>query len=108
MACRMKDGYNKYLTEEDLWSLPVSSVPFRCPGAMLTARAQPDDTAEALGSRLEKNWVKRRVAVESHNKTLGSDDKKKRPSLTGALVASYGTPFFTAAIFKVCPPDPLS
>ncbi|KAK4704436.1 hypothetical protein P7C70_g1781, partial [Phenoliferia sp. Uapishka_3] len=78
----MKEGYTKYLTEEDLWSLP------------------PDDQAEALSNRLEGNWVKRRIATEERNKKLPSTAKKERASLTGALVASYGTPFFVAAIFK--------
>lgn len=78
----MKQGYSKYLTEEDLWSLP------------------PDDTAEALGSKLEKHWMKRREAMKKSDKNLPAGAKKGRPSLLGALVASYGGPFFTAAIFK--------
>lgn len=75
-------------------------------GAELTSpHDQPDDTAEALGSRLETNWLKRRAVTDAHNKTLAADAKKKRPSLTGALVASFGAPFGIAAIFKVPAPS---
>lgn len=80
MTPMMKEGFNKYLTEEDLWSLP------------------PDDTAEALGSTLEKHWVKRKEAVKARTK---EGEKAERPNLTAALAASFGGPFFVAAIFKV-------
>lgn len=72
---RMKAGKNAYLNEEDLWSLP------------------PDDTAEALGTRLEHHWQKRRDAVKGK--------PGKQASLTGALAGAFGGPFFYAAIFKV-------
>lgn len=62
--------------------------------------AQPDDTAEALGSRLEANWTKRREAIKAHEKAVPGGTRT-RPSLTGALVASFGGPFFIAAVFKV-------
>ncbi|KWU42263.1 P-loop containing nucleoside triphosphate hydrolase protein [Rhodotorula sp. JG-1b] len=71
MTPMMMAGYRKFLTEEDLWALP------------------PDDTAYALGQRLEKAWQARRAKAA------------KRPSLTGALVSAYGGPFFTAALFKL-------
>lgn len=71
----MKAGKTAYLNEEDLWSLP------------------PDDTAEALGTRLETAWQKRRDACKGK---VG-----KSPSLTGALASAYGAPFYYAAIFKV-------
>ncbi|KAI5478725.1 putative ABC metal ion transporter [Pseudohyphozyma bogoriensis] len=74
MTPMMKEGYKKFLTEEDLWALP------------------PDDTALALGTRLERAWMSR---VEKANKT------GKHASLTGALVSSFGGPFFVAAIFKL-------
>ncbi|BGP53294.1 hypothetical protein JCM8202v2_000853 [Rhodotorula sphaerocarpa] len=102
MTPMMKTGYRKFLTEEDLWSLP------------------PDDTAYALGQRLEKAWLARRAkAVEKSDvkptipgqqpsyavapadgRQPAKGDKVRKPSLTGALVASYGGPFFTAALFK--------
>lgn len=84
MTPMMKAGYSKYLTEEDLWSLP------------------PDDTAEALGSTLEKHWVKRKEAVKARAKP---GHKEERPNLTAALAASFGGPFFVAAIFKVSSGD---
>ncbi|GJN87677.1 hypothetical protein Rhopal_000632-T1 [Rhodotorula paludigena] len=102
MTPMMKTGYRKFLTEEDLWALP------------------PDDTAWALGQRLEKAWQARRtrVAHKTHTdpapsqqptyavtpadgKQKNDDEKDKRPSLTGALVSAYGVPFFTAALFKL-------
>ena len=79
----MRAGREKYLTEEDLWSLP------------------PDDTAEALGSKLERHWVKRKDAVKARAKPLKEGEKAERPNLTAALAASFGGPFFVAAIFKV-------
>ncbi|KAM0749801.1 hypothetical protein T439DRAFT_39861 [Meredithblackwellia eburnea MCA 4105] len=78
----MKAGYTKYLTEEDLWALP------------------PGDTAEALGANLESTWNKRRALADAKNKDLPPDAKKVSPSLTGALIASFGGPFMVAAIFK--------
>lgn len=69
----MKAGKNAYLTEEDLWKLP------------------PDDTAEALGTKLEYHWLKRKNAAQAQN---------KKPSLAGALFAAYGTPFMSAAVYK--------
>lgn len=120
----MKTGYRKFLTEEDLWSLPVNMPLVRV--IMEQRRAdhgilQPDDTAYALGQRLEKAWLARRAkAVEKSDvkptipgqqpsyavapadgRQPAKGDKVRKPSLTGALVASYGGPFFTAALFKV-------
>lgn len=83
--------------------------------------SQPDDTAYALGQRLEKAWqVRRAKAVEkadaqptvpgqqpsyavapADGRKPTEEEKAKRPSLTGALVSAYGGPFFTAALFKV-------
>ncbi|GAA5978963.1 hypothetical protein JCM5350_004190 [Sporobolomyces pararoseus] len=100
MTPMMTTGYRKFLTEEDLWSLP------------------PDDTANALGSRLEQAWQARRdkLARKAHIRpasseqeptysVLPADGKSEKeapkPSLTGALVSSYGGPFFLAAIFKL-------
>ncbi|GAA5830776.1 hypothetical protein JCM5353_002363 [Sporobolomyces roseus] len=100
MSPMMYMGVKKFLTEEDLWSLP------------------PDDTAHALGSRLEQAWQARRdkVARKSDIKpsasaqeptysVLPADGKAEedapKPSLTGALVSSYGGPFFMAAVFKL-------
>ncbi|GAA5894971.1 uncharacterized protein JCM6883_002275 [Sporobolomyces salmoneus] len=100
MTPLMMQGYRKFLTEEDLWSLP------------------PDDTANALGSRLEQAWQARRdnlarksqIKPESSEQeptysVLPADGKTEKeapkPSLTGALVSSYGGPFFMAALFKL-------
>ncbi|ORY80748.1 P-loop containing nucleoside triphosphate hydrolase protein, partial [Leucosporidium creatinivorum] len=77
----MKAGYTKYLTEEDLWALP------------------PDDTAHALGHRLEEAWNKRKKALPK--KEVKEGEKAPRPNLTGALTAAYGGPFFMAALFKL-------
>jgi len=119
MSPMMYMGVKKFLTEEDLWSLPVRFLAL----AKLIYRAhhnfrQPDDTAHALGSRLEQAWQARRdkVARKSDIKpsasaqeptysVLPADGKAEedapKPSLTGALVSSYGGPFFMAAVFKV-------
>lgn len=125
----MMAGYRKFLTEEDLWALPVSlltgfspsSPPPACLTEFLVRPAQPDDTAYALGQRLEKAWQARRAqAVEkadaqptipgqqpsyavapADGRKATKEEKAKRPSLTGALVSAYGGPFFTAALFKV-------
>ncbi|TNY24017.1 hypothetical protein DMC30DRAFT_371993 [Rhodotorula diobovata] len=103
MTPMMKTGYRKFLTEEDLWALP------------------PDDTARALGDRLEKAWQARRarVAHKTHQQPVipGQEpafavtpadgkqkkrgEKEKRPNLAGALVSAYGGPFFLAAVFKL-------
>ncbi|GAA5860287.1 hypothetical protein JCM3774_000370 [Rhodotorula dairenensis] len=103
MTPMMVAGYRKFLTEEDLWALP------------------PDDTAYALGQRLEKAWqVRRAKAVEkadarpanpgqqpsyavapADGRKPTKEEKAKRPSLTAALVSAYGGPFFTAALFKL-------
>ncbi|GAA5856368.1 hypothetical protein JCM8547_008708 [Rhodosporidiobolus lusitaniae] len=102
MTPMMKTGKEKYLTEEDLWALP------------------PDDTAHALGSRLEAAWQSRRAAIADKTDThppsfqepsyavSAADgrgkkeaEKKKKPSLLGALVAAYGGPFFMAALYKL-------
>ncbi|GAA5929198.1 hypothetical protein JCM1841_006231 [Sporobolomyces salmonicolor] len=100
MTPMMKMGYKKFLTEEDLWSLP------------------PDDTAHALSERLERTWAARcaRVAHKTHNEPVTSaqvpaysvvpadgkaSKKTKRPSLFGALMSAYGGPFLVAAVFKL-------
>ncbi|CEQ40462.1 SPOSA6832_02085, partial [Sporobolomyces salmonicolor] len=100
MTPMMKMGYKKFLTEEDLWSLP------------------PDDTAHALSERLERAWAARcaRVAHKTHNEPVTSaqvpaysvvpadgkaSKKTKRPSLFGALMSAYGGPFLVAAVFKL-------
>ncbi|SCV73559.1 BQ2448_7485 [Microbotryum intermedium] len=85
MTPMMKAGYHKYLTEEDLWALP------------------PDDTAEALGRKLETAWKKRCKAASEKAAAKTRNDKSKpvKPSLAGALAASYGGPFFSAALFKL-------
>lgn len=82
MTPMMKAGYKKFLTEEDLWALP------------------PDDTAEALGNKLERAWERRKRALQS-KQTVG-DEKAPRPNLAAALNSAYGGPFFAAAVFKVC------
>lgn len=92
MTPMMKTGYKKFLTEEDLWALP------------------PDDTAEALGKRLESAWESRKKALQHKQKdakqngakTTADNEKEPKPNLTGALVSAYGGPFFAAAVFKVC------
>ncbi|GAA5830633.1 hypothetical protein JCM11251_002541 [Rhodosporidiobolus azoricus] len=101
MTPMMMAGYRKFLTEEDLWAMP------------------PEDTANSLSQRLEKAWQSRRdrvadkththpppsqepslavTAADGRKKTEG--EKEKRPSLTGALIAAYGGPFFMAALYK--------
>lgn len=72
---RMKQGKAKYLTEEDLWSLP------------------PDDTAEALGTKLERHWKRRQAAAKLI--------EGGKASLPRALFGAYGRPFVTAAVFKL-------
>lgn len=82
---------------------------------------QPDDTAYALGMRLERAWQARRAKAVSKadaEPTIPGQqpsyavapadgrkptkvEKTKKPSLTGALISAYGGPFFTAALFKV-------
>ncbi|POY70789.1 hypothetical protein BMF94_6201 [Rhodotorula taiwanensis] len=103
MTVMMKTGYRKFLTEEDLWALP------------------PDDTAYALGMRLERAWQARRAKTVSQadaeptipgqqpsyavapadGRKPTKTEKTKKPSLTGALISAYGGPFFTAALFKL-------
>ncbi|KDE07748.1 hypothetical protein MVLG_02020 [Microbotryum lychnidis-dioicae p1A1 Lamole] len=84
MTPMMKAGYHTFLTEEDLWALP------------------PDDTAEALGGKLETAWKKRCKTASEKTAAKFNNDKNKpvKPSLAGALIASYGGPFFSAALFK--------
>ncbi|GAA5854514.1 hypothetical protein JCM9279_000825 [Rhodotorula babjevae] len=103
MTPMMKTGYRKFLTEEDLWALP------------------PDDTARALGDRLEQAWQSRRdrlahkagaspalpgqeasyAVAPADGKQKKQGDKEKRPNLAGALVSAFGGPFFLAAVFKL-------
>ncbi|GAA5971441.1 hypothetical protein JCM11641_008352 [Rhodosporidiobolus odoratus] len=102
MTPMMRQGKKQFLTEEDLWALP------------------PDDTAHALGQRLETAWQARhdQVAQKTHTHpspsqestfaVAAADGRKKkesekeiRPSLTRALVSAYGGPFFMAAVFKL-------
>lgn len=100
----MKAGYHKYLTEEDLWALPVREALACAPPSVApltpSPSSQPDDTAEALGHRLEEAWNKRKKALPKQ-KEVKEGEKAPRPSLTGALTAAYGGPFFTAAVFKL-------
>lgn len=63
------------------------------------ALLQPDDTAHALGHRLEEAWNKRKKALPKVDVKDG--EKAPRPNLTGALTAAYGGPFFMAALFKL-------
>ncbi|GAA5821197.1 hypothetical protein JCM3770_005247 [Rhodotorula araucariae] len=102
MTPMMMAGYRKFLTEEDLWALP------------------PDDTAYALGQRLEKAWQARRdrIAHKTHSQAAPGQEptfavapadgkkkkraeKEKRPNLAAALASAYGGPFFLAALFKL-------
>jgi ATP-binding cassette, subfamily C (CFTR/MRP), member 1 len=64
-----------------------------------SALLQPDDTAHALGHRLEEAWNKRKKALPKTEVKEG--EKAPRPNLTGALTAAYGGPFFMAALFKL-------
>jgi len=63
-------GSKKFLTEEDMWSLP------------------PNEDAEALGKRFQANWEKTR------------SKKTGKPKLWTTLAYSYGGPFFLAAVYK--------
>jgi hypothetical protein len=86
-----------------------------------TFSLQPDDTARALGDRLESAWQKRRDAIADKQhihppssqqaaysvvpadgrKKGEKDEKTKRPNLAAALAAAYGGPFMWAALFKL-------
>lgn len=101
------------LTPTSLWSRRVD--------ADAEPPLQPDDTARALGDRLEKAWQSRRdklahkagsspalpgqeasyAVAPADGKQKKQGDKEKRPNLAGALVSAFGGPFFLAAVFKV-------
>lgn len=70
----MRLGAKRYIEEDDMWPLPSS------------------DSAEALNERLESAWVDQRNKVEA--------GKKKRASLTIALVKAYGGPYLVAGVMK--------
>ncbi|WWD05496.1 hypothetical protein V865_003573 [Kwoniella europaea PYCC6329] len=69
-------GTRKFLGEEDMWALPS------------------DDSAESLSQRLIGSWEKQVKMVK--------DGKKKKPSLTFAIVKAFGSPYVLAGLFKGC------
>ncbi|WWC68420.1 uncharacterized protein I206_102347 [Kwoniella pini CBS 10737] len=69
-------GTRKFLGEEDMWALPS------------------EDSAESLSSRLTTSWQNQVDAVK--------DGKKKKPSLTLAIIRAFGAPYFVAGLFKGC------
>ena len=61
-------------------------------------RVLPEDRSQSLGSQLENAWKKQLLRCEVSNKS-SSSRKKKKPSLTKAIVKVFGLSYAFLGIF---------
>ena len=62
-------------------------------------RVLPEDRSQALGSQLENAWKIQLLRCEAAKKTTTDGHKKKKPSLTQAIVRVFGPSYAFQGIF---------
>ncbi|PKI84854.1 hypothetical protein MVES_001270 [Malassezia vespertilionis] len=80
MQPMMSLGSKRSLLETDMWALPAN-----------------DDT-ESLGDKFQQNWARQTERITERGEPLHNTQRRR---FWNTLLASYGTPFLVAAVYKL-------